>query len=198
MKSASAGPRWSSTAPLPHRIGPGRSCSRRSRRRFMSNYSSGRTPLPQDVRTAAECYLRLGLVPIPVPWRNKAPHVKDWQHLRPTLADLDGLFPPGVALNVGLLLGTPSGGLIDIDLDAPEAVTAAPLLLPATGWVSGRSSKPRSHWWYHVSDPPAKATTKFLDLDDARACLLEVRSTGGQTVVPPSQHPSSEPLSWHT
>jgi len=138
------------------------------------------------------------MVPIPVPWRSKVPHVKDWQHLRPTLADLDALFPPGVTLNVGLILGAPSGGLIDVDLDAPEAVAAAPLLLPATGWVSGRPNKPASHWWYHVSDPPAKATTKFLDLDDARACLLEVRSTGGQTVVPPSQHPSHESLLWHT
>src|SRR5262249_20789517 len=54
--------------------------------------------------------------------------------------------------NVGVLLGEPSGGLIDIDLDCREAVELAASLLPHTGAVFGRSSKRRSHHVY-VADP---------------------------------------------
>jgi DNA polymerase I-like protein with 3'-5' exonuclease and polymerase domains len=99
-------------------------------------------------------------------------------------------------MNVGLLLGQPSGGLVDVDLDVPEALAVARLLLPATGWVSGRKGSPRSHWWYIVGDPPEKAEDKFLDLD--RTCLLELRSTGAQTVAPPGVHESGEPILWHS
>jgi hypothetical protein len=62
--------------------------------------------------------------------------------------------------------------------------------------VSGRQSKPKSHWWYVVSDPPAKAMDKYTDLDGTD--LLELRSTGGQTICPPGTHESGEALVWYT
>jgi hypothetical protein len=49
-----------------------------------------------------------------------------------------------------------------------------------------------------VSDPPAKASEKFTDFDSEHTCLVELRSTGGQTVVPPSIHPSGEAIVWNT
>jgi hypothetical protein len=152
-------------------------------------------PTILDARGAAAVYLGLGAAPIPVHFRRKKPALSAWQRLRPTPADLDRLFPAGKKLNVGLLLGAPSAGLIDVDLDAPQAVAAGAELLPATGWVSGRLSKPRSHWWYRVADPPRRALDKYADLDGTD--LLELRSTGGQTVVPPGVHPSGEALAWH-
>jgi DNA polymerase I-like protein with 3'-5' exonuclease and polymerase domains len=154
--------------------------------------------VPDSVRAAAEHYLGQGYLPVPVPrqGRCKAPVLEGWPGLRPTAADLDRLFPPGPALNLGLLLGAPSRGLTDIDLDCAEAVAAAPLLLPATGWVSGRAGRPRSHWWYLIADPPDQAADEHRDLDGTM--LLEVRSTGGQTVVPPSVHESGEPVVWYT
>jgi hypothetical protein len=42
--------------------------------------------------------------------------------MRPTREDLPDLFPEDQRLNVGLLLGEPSGGLVDVDLDSIEAV----------------------------------------------------------------------------
>ena len=111
------------------------------------------------------------------------------------------VFPTGRTSNVGLLLGAPSGGLIDIDLDVPEAVAVADSFLPATGWVSGRAGSPRSHRWYDCHDPPAKASTRYedpLEIERSeRRTLVEIRSTGAQTVVPPSTHPSGEQLVWH-
>jgi hypothetical protein len=153
----------------------------------------------RDARSAAGHYLRLRRIPVPIPRTGgcKAPVLDRWPDLRPSDEDLDTLFPSDQALNIGLLLGEPSGGLIDIDLDAPEAVAIGRLLLPPTGWISGRRSKPRSHWWYIVNDPPDKASEEFHDLDAAKTMLLEVRSTRGQTVVPPSVHESGEEVVWH-
>jgi DNA polymerase I-like protein with 3'-5' exonuclease and polymerase domains len=158
---------------------------------------------------AARNYLARSFLPIPVHFKQKGPVVDGWEELRPTTEDLPELFPEGQRLNVGLLLGEPSGGLVDVDLDSAEAVRAAPYLLPSTGMIHGRLGKPRSHYWYVVSDPPAKASAPFKDPDkgyyaeddrgraDDKVLLLELRSTGGQTLVPPSVHPSGEALTWH-
>jgi DNA polymerase I-like protein with 3'-5' exonuclease and polymerase domains len=150
---------------------------------------------PADARPAASYYLSRGVLPIPVGFRTKKPTEKAWERLRPVEADLDTLFPAGTRLNIGLLLGEPSRGLVDVDLDCPQALAAAPLLLPPTHWVSGRKTSPRSHHWYRVSTPPAKAETKWLDLD--RSLLLELRSTGAHTVAPPSRHQDTgEAIEW--
>jgi len=86
-----------------------------------------------------------------------------------------------------------------VDLDCPEARTLADSLLPATGLVHGRASAPRSHRWYLCSPPPA-GTTRYRTPASPDApkgtTLVELRSTGGQTVVPPSVHPSGEALVW--
>src|SRR5262249_16248866 len=96
----------------------------------------------------------------------------------------------------------PSGGLLDADLDCREAIAVAACLLPATGWISGHVRKPRSHWWYTVADPPARASERFEDpvrvAGGPDAPLLELRSTGGRAVVPPSIHESGEAIEWHS
>ncbi|MFL5240599.1 MAG: DUF3987 domain-containing protein, partial [Gemmataceae bacterium] len=163
----------------------------------MNTTKNGR--VPDDVRSAANYYLSLGYKPVPVPrlGRCKAPVLDAWQDLRPTVGDLATLFPRDQELNLGLLLGEPSGGLVDIDLDTREAVMAAPLLLPATGWISGRAGKPRSHRWFLVDDPPDKASQAFTDVDVDKTVLLEVRSTRAQTIVPPGRHESGEEIVWH-
>jgi hypothetical protein len=140
--------------------------------------------LPDDARGAAAVYLAHDAVPVPNWFQTKKPALEEWEKLRPCAEDLDRLFPPRQKRNVGLLLGAPSSGLLDTDLDCAEAVAAAAELLPVTGWISGREGSPRSHWWYRVVNPPAKAFEAYTDLGAEK--LVELRSTGSQTVVPPS------------
>jgi hypothetical protein len=139
-----------------------------------------------DASSAAGAYFQRGWLPIPVSFRSKIPPMDEWETLRPTTDRLPELFPPGQEQNVGLLLGAPSGGLVDADLDVREAVVAARFLLPATPLRHGRPGNPQSHYWYQVNNPPSKAQIAFRDTDGTM--LLEIRSTGGQTVVPPSIH----------
>lgn len=95
--------------------------------------------------------------------------------------------------NIGLLLGY--SGITDVDCDCPEAIAAARELLPETGLIFGRRSKPFSHYLYRTDSPVR--TIQLLDPLDA-AMLVELRglksdgSIGLQTVVPPSIHETGE------
>lgn len=140
---------------------------------------------------AACTYLNRGFQPVPVQWREKACRLKGWGNLRTTVEDLPQHFK-STQLNIGLLLGEPSDGLCDVDLDAREAIVLAENFLPVTGAVFGRESKPRSHWLYIVTS--VLKTAKFQDVDGT--VIVELRSTGCQTMVPPSTHPSGERVEW--
>ena len=136
---------------------------------------------------AAMTYLRRGWMPVYVPSGTKRPVEKNWQKQRLTEADLPAHFER--AGNIGLILGEASSGLVDVDLDCPEARELADQFLPATPAMTGRKSAPRSHRWY-ISDVPA--TKQFRD-PKTREMIVELRSTGGQTLVGPSVHESGEP-----
>ena len=142
-------------------------------------------------------YLSRGWMPIPIPQGSKNPNRKGWQKERWGIDDLPRCFNNGQ--NVGLLLGEPSNGLVDVDLDSPEARSIAESVLPSTNMISGRAGSPFSHRWYICN--PLLPTTRFLDPSlaktDSRAMLVEVRSTGAQTLVPPSTHPTGEIYQWH-
>jgi hypothetical protein len=139
---------------------------------------------------AAGAYLEKGWHSVPIPAKQKRPVLDGWPTLRLGAADLPEYFDGRG--NVGLLTGEPSGGLIDIDLDCDEAVALAPVLLPETPMRSGRPSRPRSHHWYVTTPIPENAT--FKDIDGTT--LVELRGTGRQTVVAPSEHPEGEPYRW--
>lgn len=148
-------------------------------------------PAIETAQEAARAYLQNRLRVVPVPRGEKGPKLKEWQKLRIAEADVERYFRPDD--NVGVLLGEPSGNLVDVDLDCREAVALAPNFLPPTGAVFGRRSKPNSHWLYIVDHALAKTISLT---DDAKGTLVELRSTGGQTVFPPSVHPSGERVSW--
>jgi hypothetical protein len=95
--------------------------------------------------------------------------------------------------NIGVLLGEPSRGLIDCDLDHFKAISLAEQYLPRTAAVFGRARKPQSHWLYCVDRPipTTKRQSKTLGM------IAELRSTGCQTVFPGSVHPSGESIDWH-
>ncbi len=146
---------------------------------------------------AARGYARAGLRVVPIPHRSKRPAVHGWQDLRLGIDDLPTHFN-GAPRNIGILLGEPSGGVVDVDLDAPEARAIAHMYLPPTGRISGRASARASHLWY--KGDPLTQTERFIDPtqanSDERACIVELRSTGAQTIVPPSDHPTGEPITW--
>jgi putative DNA primase/helicase len=143
-----------------------------------------------SLKSAVRSYIRSGYAPIPVPTGEKSPRLKGWPELRLREDDINHYFQRDV--NIGLLLGNPSRGLVDVDIDALEATAVADVFFPPTSMIHGRKSNPKSHRWYRVADVPAP--TKFADVDGT--CLLEIRSTGQQTLAPPSTHPSGERLRW--
>jgi hypothetical protein len=153
-----------------------------------------RTP-PETLAAAAE-YVRHGCAVVPVPRGAKGPRIPAWQNLRLTELEIAQYFSKGE--NIGILLGEPSGGLIDIDLDAAEALAVADHFLSHTPLVHGRAGKPRSHRWYRVTQP--LSYLKFSDPGDlnhpAQSTLVELRQDGHQTLVPPSVHPCGEVLQW--
>lgn len=103
--------------------------------------------------------------------------------------------------NVGVKLGTYSGGLTDVDLDCPEAIALAPLFLPKT-WSFGRLGPGKAphallpwpahcaprHYLYQV----AGAQTR----KNVSSAHVEIRSTGVQTVFPGSIHESGVRIEW--
>ncbi|MSR55153.1 MAG: DUF3987 domain-containing protein [Gemmataceae bacterium] len=146
-----------------------------------------------DLAGYALDFMRAGRHVLPLPFQSKIPVEENWSTLRIEEQDVSRYFPKNVQQNLGLLNGEPSRGLIDVDHDCREAVEAGTHLLPRTGWMSGRPSNPNSHAWYTVETTIETAT--FADTDGKM--IVELRSTGTQTVVPPSTHPDGEQYTWH-
>jgi hypothetical protein len=145
-------------------------------------------------RQAAARYISRGVAVIPVPAGEKNPRRTGWETLRITEEEIPNYWTNGQ--NIGLLCGEPSDGRVDVDLDSEEAVSIAGRFLPPT-LTSGRKGRPHSHWWY-VS-PGAKSCDwkDTLDADSIKK-LVELRSTGRQTLVAPSTHPDGDEYVWHT
>jgi Bifunctional DNA primase/polymerase, N-terminal/AAA domain len=143
-----------------------------------------------STRHYAEGYLERGLAVVPIPKGRKRPVIPSWQTLRLRPEDLGEYFN-GHPQNVGIVLGESSGWIVDVDLDTPEAVELGPhFLLPTL--KSGRESDPRSHWWYRSR---GACTQRWKDTNGVT--LMELRSTGCQTLVEPSTHPEGDRYLWH-
>lgn len=160
-----------------------------------------------SVLEAAVKFAQKGWAVVPIPYKEKGPVVSGWQHLRITSLVANKYFN-GRPQNIGVLLGKASGGLVDIDLDSPEAVKLAHYFLPETGLVFGRRGKPKSHWLYICEDASYKKFNNPLmlksdsEVNRKNACIAEIRGNndgkGLQTVFPPSVHPSGEHIAWHS
>jgi hypothetical protein len=138
---------------------------------------------PATARDAFDLYYGLGVRTVPVLHRSKNPGLAGWPDLRLTPADRDEHFPAGEDRNIGALLGPVSGNLADIDLDCAEAVKAARVLLPPTGWIFGRAGRRGSHYLYSVKGELKSDEFKGTD----RKKVVELRYSR-QTIFPPSVH----------
>src|SRR5690606_5694284 len=125
------------------------------------------------------------------PLGTKRPVREDWPQLIIAESDLPTYFT--AEANIGILLGKPSGGLIDIDLDCDEAIALAPFFLPETAARFGRPTKMLSHWLYTCSEPIPE-TKKWID--DDGCMMIELRSSGAQTIFPGSIHNSGEAITF--
>ncbi|MEJ7862893.1 MAG: DUF3987 domain-containing protein [Pyrinomonadaceae bacterium] len=152
----------------------------------------------------AKAYQRRGWQPLPIAHRSKNPNFPGWQNFETTEADLPKHFN-GKSQNIGVLLGTKSNGLTDIDLDSSEAVRIADYFLPKTEAEFGRAGKPRSHRIYYCKEEIYKKfNNPFLLASPKKevreqACILEFRGQNGlQTVFPGSTHKTSgEAVKWN-
>lgn len=135
-----------------------------------------------DVREQVTNYRQRGWYCVPLRPRSKSPARRDWTNLRlnPEVFPEQG--------NIGIILGEPSGWLVDVDLDCDEAIELADQYLPPTPAITGRPSALRSHRWYIAI---GATTEKHTDPNDG-SMIVELRSTGTQTVVGPSVHPDGE------
>ena len=143
----------------------------------------------EERRRATAALIRRGAAVIPEPPGEKNPGRPGWESLRITEEEVPNFWTNGQ--NVGLLCGEPSGWRVDVDLDADEAVKVAFRFLPAT-LTGGRESRPHSHCWYVA---PGVESADWKDVDGKK--LLELRSTGRQTLVAPSTHPGGDEYVWH-
>jgi putative DNA primase/helicase len=148
-----------------------------------TNTDEGKSPLE-----CARRYRARDLVITPIRRGEKAPFLPGWKTNVLTEEEVEQYFGRDQS-NIGVLNGEINRHLVDIDVDAPEAVFAARRFLPPTPCVFGRASKPASHWLYTA---PGLDTTKFEDFAGAKRTLIEIRSDDSQTVWPGSTHPSDE------
>lgn len=83
--------------------------------------------------------------------------------------------------NIGIRLGSVSGGLVDVDLDTPDACAVAPYILPPTRMRMRKHGKPIAHYFYRCPEPPHTRKWGAVELRSESADGKPV-----QTVVPPS------------
>jgi len=153
----------------------------------------GSETVPKPFETAL--WIReIGSNPVVIPAGKKGPDTKNWHQVRyETLAEAKEAF--GDSGNVGILLGN-EHGVVDIDLDCPEAAAVARYLLPQDTAIFGRQGSPRSHYLYscenageglRLKDGPGKVTVELRSQPGGKAC---------QTVMPGSVHPTGEAVVW--
>jgi hypothetical protein len=131
-------------------------------------------------------YIGRGWTVVPVPCRKKGPQIPEWQKLRITPDEVAEWFVG--ESNIGVLLGEPSGGLVDIDLDCDEAEHVGKALLTST-LTSGRGSRVRHYW----CTSPSRRSYPFKDTNGD--VLVEIRGDQ-QTLVAASLHPSGDLHGW--
>lgn len=140
----------------------------------------------------------LGFAVIPIEHRQKAPKISQWESLRIGADDLPKYFKdaPG---NVGVILGL--NGVVDVDLDCPEACAIADDFLPETHCVFGRRSAPASHRIYKLDTAvPFFKVVDPVKRGDGKTVLVELRGTkkdgsiGLQTVISGYHKDTEEPI----
>src|SRR5689334_13844695 len=153
-------------------------------------------------------YKNAGYAIVPIEPGTKRPKNSDWVNGIPVEKFREyfgGKNPSGI----GISLGGRSRGLIDMDLDWEEARKLADEFDFLFGSMPafGRKDAPRSHRLAICKEAmefgdcstlaftfPGTVAQKLglSDSEEHATCVLELRGNGGQTIFPPSVHPSGQ------
>jgi hypothetical protein len=129
--------------------------------------------------------VELGLAFVPVSADAKRPYHPDWPNREFSAADFQE------EDNVGGKWGDPSHGMVDIDCDTPFACRVGEQLIKI-GPRYGRPGKHASHYLLRSAGAKSK---KFVD-PITKQMIVELRSTGSQSVLPGSTHVSGVRYEW--
>src|SRR5215831_5914757 len=126
----------------------------------------------------------MGIRTVPIRPGTKVPSGGEgWNTLRVSNKTIAQFFKAGD--NLGGLWGEPSNWIVDVDLDWDESLKFASHYLPET-FTYGRLSRPESHYLYRCKG--AVSLSRVFN----KTKVVEIRSTGSQSVLPPSMHPDHE------
>ena len=139
--------------------------------------------------------LGLGVVLLPIPYGQKAPNTNGWQ--KTTLADT--LVPAyqnrlhQTNINIGVLLGAPSGHICTVDIDEDEQVEPFLALLPVYRTAPRTKGKRGCQIWFRMSSDDYPPTGKLKNA--AGKPCGEWRANGAQSVVY-GRHPDGMDYHW--
>lgn len=138
-------------------------------------------------------YLAKGYSVIPLAPRQKGPRLANWsQYCRQLMSPDTALTYNGHNFNIGLCLGEASGVVaVDVDTDDPELLAKIEKILPLSP-VKKRGAKGYTAFYKFAGQ-----TSKSVKNDKGTAGL-DFLSSGRQTVLPPSVHPSGAEYVWTT
>lgn len=160
-----------------------------------------RANAPCSIGDAAREFRAMGLREVALEPRAKQ-SVGKWGEARPPEV-LDALYAAGA--NVGIVLGSASRGLADIDCDWPEVaalLARSARLAPCPTF--GRDTLAASHFLF-LCEGEHRITKFGLTKDEAaalglpaddKAMIAEIRGSGHYTMFPPSVHPSGVRIAW--
>lgn len=170
--------------------------------------STDKDTILRNTETAVVVVKR-GYQPIPLRSGTKRPMIGGWTKMRwenseKGIAEVRESFDKWANEGqggIGVLLGEPSGGLVDVDLDHPATRKLKDHFLPYTAARSGRASSPSSHYWYIAKPGTLQATREYkaptgLAGSGETEMIVEYRSTGSQTAIPGNLHETGETYVW--
>jgi putative DNA primase/helicase len=115
---------------------------------------------PASVHDAVSEYGGAGWAPVPLAPKSKKPFHPNWPDRDYVGEGIEVSFSADI--NVGLKCGSPSQGLVDVDIDDRRALKIANRFLSPTGLRHGRACNRDSHWWYRVTSNVG-TTCQFRD-----------------------------------
>jgi len=143
------------------------------------------------LRKAIEGYEKLGLRYIPLVWGDKKPAIKAWEPFQsraPTSEELASWFHESKPVNIGIICGAASGGLVALCFNTPRGALE---FFGEEPWqkLLNTTFVTQTYRGVHVllrSDTPIK--NQFVPKEGIPS-WLEIRCEGNYVVVPRSLHP---------